>query len=43
MTARVHRTLVAVLGSLTAITAILEKADPSALGISDLAWTWLWG
>ncbi len=41
MTANVHRALTALLGSLTGIVIILEKANPSELGVSDIVWTWV--
>ena len=41
MTARVHRVLTAVLGSLTGLSALLAATDTGALGLSDRGIAWI--
>lgn len=40
MSARIHRSLTAILASLTGISALLAATDPSGLGVEPQAWAW---
>ena len=40
MTARIHRSLTAILASLSGIAALLAATDPASLGVSPQAWAW---
>lgn len=40
MNKRIHRSLTAILGSLTGISALLAATDPASLGLEPQAWAW---